>query len=458
MPSVVLSQVCSRWRQITADYPQLWASINITFKDLRDHTKRILQLFLENSEGCDLNVRLFRQRWADYPLAQAEKDVWELLTRNLWRCRKLSFYAEYSPLFQFPSSGDQQISFPNLMIYEEDAPRPESHHERYNSGLIAWWKALRDAPKLTRVSTWVFHSPESLSYSQLTVLYVHLYPSEILELLHILPSSIQLEDLTLMHGWASTETHHLTFNPRPVEIPSLQKLVIGGFLIDHNSLREILELLRTPALKTLALHCWGGHAMENGWPSSILSLLERSPMLRDVLLYNDQCEPPTSDPSARPSLVLPLLYAIPNVEVLQLGIDSSEYALHFEEHADPLLSDLLGKLAQVELTPFLPKLVNLSLYMTDITLDTKCVEAILSTATARSPSVLANSGARGLIRPISHLSVLRFRDIATPFMPVDIDADLSARVQGLRNDGVVVDIGKGGHVPTQLVPRTVIEG
>ncbi|KAL0573037.1 hypothetical protein V5O48_008930 [Marasmius crinis-equi] len=469
MPPLILSQVCSRWRQITVGYPKMWASISIHFADLSESTKHILELFLDNSQGCDLNVRAQTLEETEYPLSKTEEDAWELLTQHLGRCTKITFDAENFILLELPSSSTQQITFPNLMIYEEDAPHQDPQHKTVDSGRITWWNALRNAPKLTQVSTHFLHPSESIPYSQLTTLKLrYLHPEEVLELFQILPNSPQLEVLVLALTYFTTSEAPLSANLHPVEIPSLHSLAIRScddLDVHHNFLKQIFGSLRMPALRSLHLWCRGRAMMVNGWPTAFLSMVERSDSLRDVLLYIDLCETPASVTTSRPSLVSPLLRVMPNVEILQLAIESSELedTAGFCKHADPLLSDFLRKLTQVE-TPLLPKLVNFTLWITDITLDARCAEAILSTAVARSPSVQAVPDVGGAIRPISQISVFRFRDSdarsshdPARYKPIELGADLSARVQGLRKDGVMVDIGVFGGIPTQLVSRVMME-
>ncbi|KAL0570118.1 hypothetical protein V5O48_011841, partial [Marasmius crinis-equi] len=464
-PLVTLSQVCSRWRQITVGCPKLWTSISIQFAELLDHSKHPLKLFLENSKECHLNVRVRRLLLgrSRYPSLESpiERDNWKLLTQYLWRCEKLTLDTDD---FSLPAllPRDAQISFPHLLEYVEEIPDDYSDLEDSE-----WGKALLNAPKLNSVTTHFLRPLETLPYHQLTSLKIrYLYADEATKLYNVLPVCTQLRFLTLgLEDDGLEDEDGISLDS--VELPSLRTLIIECSRSTPTDVRcplleEVLKSLRLPVLESLRLHCDGDTAMVDQWPAALLEMLERTSTLQKLFLFFDQCYGVLFDPGHRRSLASALLRAIPNVEVLQLALHRTGYTdkEQFRQHMERMLCDLFFQLAQLK-TGIAPKLTDLRLFISDINMDGTLVEALLQTATARSPSALAASEVGVLVGPLSEISITRFPTLSYDeyhshmesnkralFTQIEVGSGIRKRMQDLEEDGVKVIIeGSDGPPP-----------
>ncbi|KAL0578522.1 hypothetical protein V5O48_003465 [Marasmius crinis-equi] len=451
MPPVILSQVCTRWRQITLGCPELWASIDIYFGYLPGSCQSVLQLFLENSRGRRLSVRVQHESNRYTALSRAEQANWALLSQHLWRCSKLVLDMDDYKLLKLPSAA-RGMGFPNLLTFEGaswEGPRG------LNAGRPGWRKALRNAPKLCNVITTSLYSSDIVPYSQIAMLKLrHLNPEQVADFYGIIPLCPQLKHLTLGVQVYRLETD-ISLHLDPVTMPSLETLTLEsthGADVRCPLYKEVFGSLRMPVLKSLRLQCPAHRIMEDGWPTALLDMLERTHSLQELSLLINDCKESAANMDIPRSVVSRLLRTIPNVSVLVLAVQGRE---HFRPGADNLLSALFLELAQIE-DPLLPNLDSLRLYMSGVCLDKVAAEAVLQAAEARSPRILASSDPSGAprLKPITQLSVARFEiplsygavyaytqgDRVAHSRLIEFGPGIQTRMRDLKEDGVKVTI------------------
>ncbi|KAL0575577.1 hypothetical protein V5O48_006393 [Marasmius crinis-equi] len=454
VPTVVLSQVCVRWRRIAFGSSELWNSISIHFAKLSETSMYYLKLFLDNSKGSFLNVRIQDNSSAHPWMPQIEEDHLELFAQHLPRCWRLTLQAK-SPSLLNLLRGVQEIRFPHLIVYDEETrDDPIDMGER-------WWAALKNAPELRTVSTYTLQPSTTPPYSQLTKLkFRNLQPEKVLGLFVMLPLCAQLKSLTLGLEERNGHGGNVPFSLARVELPSLRVFIIespGAADIDKALLQEVFESLEMPSIQTFHLHCQGLMTMMTGWPPALLEMLERTRSLRQLLLSLDWCSGRSVGTTNNPSLVSPLLRVIPNVETLVLAMERARIVsrVPFRDNANIFLSELFSRLAQPN-DPVVPKLADVRVYMTDIVLDTSCAEVVLEAAAARSPMGALAAPANGpLTRPISYLSVVRFSPEKTLLRSiglgqVELKPALLRKIQDLGKEGVRVVIEEKDGLPALL--------
>ncbi|KAL0569957.1 hypothetical protein V5O48_012006 [Marasmius crinis-equi] len=473
VPTITLSHVCSRWRRVVIGCPELWSSISIHFARLSYKSKYLLDFYLKNSSGHLLNVRAQQLDDDLHPLSKLDEEIWELLAQHLWRCRQLHLEAEYFNLPELLEGAAWQIDFPNLIIYKADIPNLHAREpdEIVEPGHSVWWKALLNAPKLSTLSTYCLLPSEIFPYSQLTTLSIQfLYAYETQELSQLFALCTQLEELTLGLTWHGIGILELRgpVHLHPVELPCVHTLIIECHGLDmHDPLfAQVLGSLRMPRVEFLRLQCNGNSVMANGWPTVLLSTLERTPLLRNFLLFIECHENPPRSTRNTPSLVS-LLHAIPNVEALQLAIgrNSCVDGIVFLAHTDMFFSDLFTQLAGSG-TSLVPKLADLRLFMTDVVLDAASLGRVVETAAARG----LGQEFGGQTSPLCYLSVTRFQppplseyDLSSfmrakryaRLMPVELIPELVERMHDLEEHGVEIMIQEADGPPRVLKSHTM---
>ncbi|KAL0570009.1 hypothetical protein V5O48_011956 [Marasmius crinis-equi] len=262
----------------------------------------------------------------------------------------------------------KDLSFPDLESFVEE----EYLHDTRIEDILWFWQAIREAPKLTRVSSWSVN--RMLPYSQLTWLELRYVDEDDLRLLfEVLPSCTRLQSLELwifrLNGGAepiSLET---------VEISSLRELAVrelNGYDILHDDpiLVALFTSLAMPSLASFTLSCCG-------WPESLSTLAKRSPLLRRVQLNNPDVD--DVDISSTIDSLNSFLYSLPYLMQLELHMATlTTWKTSSCVLSDGLLSTLLSGLRLFPNRPsHLPKLDTIRLRLPDVTLDTKVVEEVL---------------------------------------------------------------------------------
>ncbi|KAF9267236.1 hypothetical protein L218DRAFT_985255 [Marasmius fiardii PR-910] len=381
---IILSHVCSRWRDIVPGCPKLWASISVALRD--DYYSRrahqLIEIFLAKSGSCSLDLK------ADVGglVKAASRDTWEALTRHISRSHRLHLNLGYcfnDPLAAFQYPRGQDITFNNLFSFHGDISVENLQYDAQYVVNNPFWKALHQAPKLKEVRLHHFHPPNSLPYHQLTTLHIEvIYSGDIPSLLQVLGLSENLRSLTINTYY----NHPLNIAPHRVELPSLRDLVINcDSRVNHPKITDpILEVLFSSlvmsTLSSFKLCCTGLPSQLTHWPSSLLTMLQyASTTLGDVSLsLKRSVEGRNSNYPWQPlSLLLNKTPNLTHFEILD-----EELSVHGENSPSELL------ISELTYAPgnnaVLPKLEVVSLHGPQ--LSSQVMSKLLGLATSRSPS------------------------------------------------------------------------
>ncbi|KAJ8086105.1 hypothetical protein PM082_004925 [Marasmius tenuissimus] len=124
VPTLSLSQVCSRWRRITQGLPHIWSTLRVNIYDLQKDIKPLIQLYFRHAQDTALVISFCDSEKncgfepEDDPveyLGEIGCAVYRTIMKELHRCGKLRIDLQPSilsiavhPWFQF------NLSFPRL--------------------------------------------------------------------------------------------------------------------------------------------------------------------------------------------------------------------------------------------------------------------------------------------------------------------------------------------------------
>ncbi|KAL0581763.1 hypothetical protein V5O48_000240 [Marasmius crinis-equi] len=366
-PTILLSQVCSRWRQIVHGLPRLWTSISVELQALPYDITESLLLHFSKARDHPLRVRIVRD--ADEPrppLSDYGRDAWRVLEQSLYRCKVLVFEVSH---LDFLEVGN--LSFPQLEHFCEEAYRFGTTEDE-----TPWfWEAIHRAPKLRSASVWSFH--DKLPCSRLVSLHIRpLNRDEIRLLLDTLPTCEYLKDLTLEGLYAIAH-----MQPAVLEraAPSLKELTISpgrcGLRHDNPILSSFLTSLSMPSLVSFKLTC------EEGWPPSLLTVTQRSPSL-ERFTFCTHIANGEDDVSTYP--LLPLFQSLAGLKQFELYVGAGNSS--WENKGNGTENTLFGNeilsavLSNLRITPdshiLVPKLEVLSLRLFPVALNSKAVDEV----------------------------------------------------------------------------------
>ncbi|KAL0570007.1 hypothetical protein V5O48_011954 [Marasmius crinis-equi] len=379
-PALVLTRVCSRWRDIALALPHIWASVSVEFKKLPFWIDTPLNLHFVNAKDYPLNIRLIRNTDLPlHPLSRRDSAAWRTLSPHISRCKNLSVELSH---FDFPEI--QGLSFPDLESFTEEAVQ----YGTANDDIPWFWGAIQNAPKLTRVSLSSLHL--ELPYSRLTWLEIRYLDEDDLQFLFVtLASCRHLESLELWHLEHDTEPLALA----PVEVPSLRELKIHGggirgrrrYYPHLHKTNHILSALFTslflPSLISLELQC-------EDWPPSLPTLAQQSTSLERVKLTITES---AACPDMNTHPITTFLQYLPRLTRVELLMTSkSTYVVQpvggfvRPQHSDDVLSTILSGL---QIPPdnrvLLSKLESISLRLSDLTMNSQVVEKMLEVVKER---------------------------------------------------------------------------
>ncbi|KAG7097883.1 hypothetical protein E1B28_005196 [Marasmius oreades] len=434
---ILLTHVCSRWRNIATGCPRLWASISIDLAErYSNNTMKLVETFLANSAACPLDLRILAS--FNHTPDEYDRGMWKFLTDHFSRSKRLSFNFYFNDTNPLTSFRDQDISFNDLSSFRSFISPDDN----------PFWKALRQAPNLTSVH--VRHArmckPSSFPYPQLTTLIIEsVVDTDVERLLQVLEDSINLRCLTLKYFTSTGRTHGLT--SRRVEMPFLRTLAIcqeeNSCLtpMDDPSLDVLFSSLAMPALSTFKLSCISDFPVarhrSHHWPSSLLTMLRSSSTtLRDISLFLGPISTDSDDSLYHTWAPLSiLLETTPHLTHFNLEEGSgyldemTVYAATGHLPSESLLSALTHERHNRKV---LPELVSLTIR--GIKLNSKIVSKVLGLAALRSPSRLTNDG---VVRPLKQLRIIPH--VSPNF---SLKPHMLATIETLEREGVKVVIEK----------------
>ncbi|KAI3611730.1 hypothetical protein WG66_007694 [Moniliophthora roreri] len=285
MPPVVLSQVCSRWREIIGNLPQLWTSISVDLFDLRWDVRDLITLFVEKSQMHPLKIQIhYCDPFAShvYPPEVTETGRMALHTLMAHAERCIEFQCELSgEQFSALSSSSLVFSFPQLRTFECHSDMPSSWESDW------FFEALSEtAPNLEVIKVWTAPDLDVIPYSQLTMLSIDRQPGAE-RLFELLRSCKSLQSLTIEEFETdSLEEEIMIF--APVVLPILQRLSVGlGPYFPHLTLGPLASTLSLPSLESLEIKSRPHPDDNDEWPPSLLTMLQSaSSTLKELSFRN----------------------------------------------------------------------------------------------------------------------------------------------------------------------------
>ncbi|KIY65383.1 hypothetical protein CYLTODRAFT_66007 [Cylindrobasidium torrendii FP15055 ss-10] len=232
-PPWVISHVCRRWRQLSLSHPRLWSTVMIHLPaySIGGSSNRLLQLLIERSAACQLDVGIF----ADENITAITTTFVPLLAGSIKeispRIRALSID---SPPELVPSlTGCNFTSLDHLRLTYEHV----DGHTTYT---------FADATNL-RTLEFVFGEPAQLRlpWSQLKNVYLRLDTLGVVDLLA--NSAVELLQIDKMYD----SDVNIEDTAIPIMLPSLHTLLLSESCAIN--LQYLLERICAPQLKVLKL-------------------------------------------------------------------------------------------------------------------------------------------------------------------------------------------------------------
>ncbi|KAL0063518.1 hypothetical protein AAF712_009615 [Marasmius tenuissimus] len=434
-PAVALSQVCSRWRGIVLSTPGLWASISISFSSILPSFQPILELYLRNSKQHPLRIELAGGSFFG-SIPYDVRVLWDTIMSHIPRCESLAC-CHLGRRFVMPRDSLSNIT--TLIDDETD-------------DCSAWQDALKDAHRLTSVTSWFLYPLHHLPYNQLASLeYRSLLHKDIERLARkVLPSCAKLKSLVLRDPVADsshTDISHGSSRSRLRTIPTLRSLsVIFSALEDAvdvgSSIYETIFSLKAPALTTLRLNFSQGQAAE--WaPALVAVLAQTSASLRSLSLSIAHLSIP------RNQALSALLEVVPNLVefdlVLERARGTTPHSMDRWAYQDFLLRHL-GELFQGiwQTTTFVPKLTNISVFVANhMILTNDFVDLVFKAAESRTSALIsAGVGINANVSPLASVKVtcrrLKKGKATGPWETFALSSEARERIRHLLRGGVRV--------------------
>ncbi|KAF8872615.1 hypothetical protein BD779DRAFT_1805441 [Infundibulicybe gibba] len=241
-PRLILSHVCSVWREVALDTPKLWTDITLSLRrlGLSVHRHAIISAWLSRSSPCPVSLQVYH--------SAGESFFENLILPNLRRCRNLDLEtlgAELQQLLSLPTGTLSDLE--DIQIYAQS----RAIINAINHGRIT---AFQGCPK-----PWV---------AQVAQERVNISPTSCLDVLREC-ISLQECDLSISHIDDDSADKLTTLSKQPLLLPSLHTLSLG--LINHVTL--FLAALNTPSLRAFSpMGRWNNFPWS---PSSLTSLFLR---------------------------------------------------------------------------------------------------------------------------------------------------------------------------------------
>ncbi|KAF9257993.1 hypothetical protein L218DRAFT_1080632 [Marasmius fiardii PR-910] len=408
MPPFILTHVCQRWRDIVNRSPRLWCSITVELSaGYPKGWTKLVETFLERSMPHPLDLDIYLSNtMANSEWAQA---TWETLKYHFSRSEvlHLDFHSWLDP-DPFISFRDMDVTLNNLLSFHGGdgfAPVDDNGDMDINN---PFWRALSQAPKLTRVQLNVFYPLEILPFQQLTELVIEsVGAGDLEEFLEMLEVSRSLRNLKIDCFLDAKHLDILTINPRSVVLPSLNTLSICPGVdweeiepveITNPLLEVFCASVVMPSLFSFELSCSPPSDTKHSWPESLLGMLERSSATLHIMTLSlDSRSPSTWEPLSQVLRTTPHVCELYLIDIRQHK-EREENAIFWNSFIRPFLSDLTN----ITKEAILPNLTHLSLISVPVTTDV--VKTMLNVAGWRSPAKLPANDR--FVRPLRAACVL----------------------------------------------------
>ncbi|KAL0066701.1 hypothetical protein AAF712_006306 [Marasmius tenuissimus] len=443
MPPIILSHVCSRWRQITLRCPRIWSSIHIEFQGLPKHSHHLLRTYLENSRGSVLRLSLSASG------TRPDTLCWHILAPNLSRCSSLTLEVYDMNDFVASIRSTAGISLPVLVSFngmtgQDDAFVSEN-----------WlWQAVRHASKLVTAQIPYVLPSSSFCYPQLTKLKVgDLNAAHFTEFLTILKTSSLLRSLSIVispHDYSVDSIPEVTISK--IELPYLQRLVANSpnetVGLHNHLLNTLFRSLTTPSLHNLALrYADTRESSEMRWPPPLLTMVSHSSSsLQSLTLRIDHLRGCPQEP------ISAILKMTPHVISFQLQMAPNPFGLTssgepFHQVTSTFITTFISEL--MSRPPLLPRLESLSVQVAGISLDRSIIDSVFALAASRGRARAAvdNLPFRVDTRTLKDIRIEPFSPLSGPLV---LSEEALARIRQMEDEGIMLHIGHGPKYFTQF--------
>ncbi|KAG7086086.1 hypothetical protein E1B28_003601 [Marasmius oreades] len=358
---MILSHVCSGWREIVIHYPRLWSFIKIQlWAGFPKGGTYLATTFLERSmpHPLDLEVSMMETMWR----SEFATAALEVLKCHFARSERLVLDSgDWLDPFVLLPLQELDMTFNNLLSFHGGHGFPPLNDDCELETHKPLWRALRQASKLTSVQMQRFYLVDVFPWHQLTTLTIEFIAGEDIEkFLKILDVSKNLHTLILKYFEYATELP-LDASPRQVEIPSLRTLSICSRVgsgeefspieIPNSILDKLCASFVMPSLSNFEFSCESvdsESACVMSWPVPLLDMLQQSSAtLRRVSLGIDFDRESINSAEWPPLSVL---------------LSRTPHLTHFQFDAMGTFCDPQGglKLSKKIIVPFLSDLRNTS--------------------------------------------------------------------------------------------------
>uniref|UniRef100_A0A0W0F3X0 Uncharacterized protein n=1 Tax=Moniliophthora roreri TaxID=221103 RepID=A0A0W0F3X0_MONRR len=278
-PPIALSHVCSRWREIINNLPQLWTSISVDMYNLQADVRNLVTLFGKRSKGHSLKIQIHHQ----YPLRAAHRPMITSKSRRAFRallahahqCGELHFELSAEETRALKSS-DLIFSFPRLRTFD--------CHTDLVSTLEHGWlfdSLRRGLPSLEVFRVETALGTDVIPYPQLTTLSIDGHRGACW-LLEVLRTCRSLRSLTIGFETASEEEDEEEF--APVVLPDLRKFSVRvAETFPCSVLAPLCSTLSLPSLESLEIASAPDPDDDDEWPPSLPTMIQSaSATLREL--------------------------------------------------------------------------------------------------------------------------------------------------------------------------------
>ncbi|ESK94084.1 hypothetical protein Moror_12829 [Moniliophthora roreri MCA 2997] len=255
-PALVLSQVCSQWRNVARSRPQLWSSISVDIFQSSHDIRFLLEVYFTNSKDRPLKLRI-----ADFlpglddlsgPAVTCEEYfgrngfmAFQLLLQQASRWQELFLNDVHWRLLALPDH--PEVSFSTLQHFtclaDMDAVVDDTRW---------FWNSIAKAPNLVDADLNSLMDLDVIPYSQVTSLSIDAV-DDLGDLCQTLQMCTMLEQLLIDDCDLAVIENEL---PPEVVLPNLQRLCLNAASV--SKLEPIFTLLTTPSLNDLEVDCRSG--------------------------------------------------------------------------------------------------------------------------------------------------------------------------------------------------------
>ncbi|KAF9075891.1 hypothetical protein BDP27DRAFT_1314675 [Rhodocollybia butyracea] len=415
-PTMAISSVCFRWRELALGSPSLWANITVEM-----HTDPLIQAtrfisavasYLERSGNWPLRLSLdIRGRKLELPSLA-------LFTRHAHRWRIFKYCGEHS-LTDYNALS--HLCFPSLTEIDivNDRWIPLTDFNRFEQ-----------APKLRALTSEQVLVDSSLPYRQLDYISFWINSSDDLE--EVLQKSPFVKSLRLEFGeFGGLET---TYSERPYRWQSVSSLAVGEWSRESCS-ELIFSCFNFPSLNELRVERLGYTNESCIWPgNAFLPFVSRSACMVTTFTLRGI--------SISHSNLITALHVMPSL--LCLDIDDEGNTEGDKEHESPITSHLISSLAHHqpnELFPssisLVPKLHSLRLFAHSTAFDDHAFVNMVESRWFKPGSDLA-----AVMLTIGRASL---RSIVLTFKRREVDAKVYKALKSLDEEGLrIVVSGTNG--------------